>query len=175
MWYQFTPPLWPLSVLHCESRIDLVHLCILCAYDLNDDWLNEQIKLHFLSVSKFSLCYFFSQSSHMAWHASFWETQLLSVGRVANKSHRLEGNPLLENCCYNRENLSTRRLPLSWSLVSLMTFGKSLQFPEFPFPFKGRWSFEFWSTGTFHLSWPALCISITHKPSNPKPVLYPKP
>lgn len=37
-------------------------------------------------------------------------------------------------------NLSARTLPLSLPLGSLMTPGKSFQFPEFPFPIKDRWS-----------------------------------
>ena len=123
---------------HCEGKMDLVNFCILCACDLNNVWLNEQTKEHFVSISKFSLCNLFPHSIHQAWHSSHWDRQLLSFGRVASKSHRLESNPFPEKRYYSGGNLRARRPPLSLSLVSCMTFGKSLQFPEFPFPIKDR-------------------------------------
>ena len=50
----------------CEGRMDLVNFCVLCACDLNNGWLNEQTKEHFLSISKIPPCNLFPHNSHQA-------------------------------------------------------------------------------------------------------------
>lgn len=66
-------------------------------------------------------------------------------------------------------DLRVRRLPLPLPRVSLVTFVKSLQLPEFPFPIKDRWSLssEIWE----FFSCPDLLFAFLSPPDLQTPIL----